>query len=61
MTKRTKLRPATSSLWHIYLAARSPAKWIGTIEAVDADAAIAEAAKLFDINDPQTLVAVRGR
>jgi hypothetical protein len=46
MTKRAKPRPATTSSWNIYLAHHSPAKWIGTVEAVDADAAIAEAAKL---------------
>jgi len=44
MTKRPKPRPATTSSWDIYLARHSPAKWIGTVEAVDADAAIEEAA-----------------
>jgi len=45
MTKRPKPRPATTSSWDIYLARHSPAKWIGTVEAVDADAAIEQAVK----------------
>jgi hypothetical protein len=36
------IRPLT--VWDVYLARHTPAKWIGTAEAVDADAAIAEAA-----------------
>ena len=32
------------TVWDVYLARHTPAKWIGTVEAVDADAAIAEAA-----------------
>jgi hypothetical protein len=43
----------------IYLVRHTPAKWIGTVEAVDADAAIAEAVKLFDVEDPRKLIAVR--
>src|SRR5258706_12079879 len=46
MTRRSKPRPATISSWHIYLARHSPAKWIGTVEAVDAGAAIAEAVQV---------------
>jgi hypothetical protein len=61
MTQRPKLRLALASSWHIYLVLRSPAEWIGTVEAVDADTAIAEAVKLFDVNDARTLIAVRGR
>ncbi len=61
MTQRPKLRPATTSSWDIYLARHSPAKWIGTVEAVDADAKIAEAAKLFDVKEPRKLIAVRRR
>jgi hypothetical protein len=30
--------------WDIYLARHAPVKWIGAVEATDADAAIAEAA-----------------
>ena len=61
MTKRPKPRPATLSSWDIYLARHSPAKWIGTVEAVDANAAIAEAAKLFDVKEPRKLIAVQRR
>jgi len=50
-----------SSSWHIYLVERSPAEWIGTIEAVDGDAAIADAAKLYNVKDPQKLIAVHAR
>lgn len=59
MTKRAKLRPATSSSWDLYLARHSSAKWIGIIEAVDTNAAIAEAAKLFDAKEPRKFIAVR--
>ncbi len=61
MTKRAKPRPATMSSWDIYLARHSPAKWIGTVEAVDANAAIVEAAKLFDVKEPRKLIAVQRR
>jgi hypothetical protein len=42
--------------WDIY---RAAAKWIGTVEAVDADAAIKDAAKEFNIEDPKKLIAVQ--
>ena len=61
MTKRAKPRPATMSSWDIYLARHSPAKWIGTVEAVDANAAIVEAAKLFDVKEPRKLIAAQRR
>jgi Ser/Thr protein kinase RdoA (MazF antagonist) len=61
MTKRAKPRPVTRSSWDIYLATHSPAKWIGTIEAVDKDAAIEEAAELFKANDPRKMIAVQRR
>jgi len=61
MMRRPKLRLALSSSWHIYLVERSPAEWIGTIEAVDGDAAIADAAKLYNVKDPQKLIAVHAR
>jgi len=60
MTPRPKLKLVTTSSWHI-LARHSPAEWIGTVEAVNAEGAIDEAVKLFDVEDPQTLIAVRGR
>jgi hypothetical protein len=53
--------PVTLSSWDIYLARHSPAKWIGTVEAVDANAAIAEAAKRFDVKEPRKLIAVQRR
>ncbi len=61
MTQRPRLQPATTSSWNIYLARYSPAKWIGTVEALDADTAIAEAARLFDVKEPRELIAVRRR
>jgi hypothetical protein len=61
MTKRAKPQLVTRSLWDIYLAQHSPAKWIGTVEAVDKNAAIAEAAGLFNANDPRNLIAVQRR
>ena len=42
----------------IYRAA-AKAKWIGTVEAADADAAIREAAKLYNIEDTKKLLAVQ--
>ena len=55
MTKSPKSRPATSS-WDI-TARYSPTKWIGTVEAVDTNRAIEEAAKAFKVNDPRKLIA----
>jgi hypothetical protein len=46
--------------WDIYRAA-AKANWIGTVEAVDADAAIKDAAKEFNIEDPKKLFAVPRR
>ena len=54
-------RPPEPTSWDIYLARYTPAKLLGTVEAVDADAAIAEAAKLYDVPDPRQLMAVRRR
>ena len=51
-------KPPPTFRWDIYRAA-AKAKWIGTVEAVDADTAIA--AKLFDVQDPRKLIAVRRR
>jgi Ser/Thr protein kinase RdoA (MazF antagonist) len=61
MTKHAKPRPVTRSSWDIYLAQHPPAKWIGTVEAVDKDAAIEEAAELFKANDPRKMIAVQRR
>jgi hypothetical protein len=61
MTKLPKPRPATRPSWDIYLAQHSPAKWIGTVEAVDKDAAIEEAAELFKVSDRRKLIAVQRR
>jgi hypothetical protein len=58
MTKPAKQAPAT---WDVYLARHSPVKWIGTVEAIDAYAAIAEAAKLFRVKQQRKLIAVRRR
>jgi len=38
-----------------------PAKWLGTVEATDADAAIEQAVKEFDVTNPKSLMAVRRR
>jgi len=43
----------------IYLARYTPAKLLGAVEAPDADLAIAEAMKEFEISDPKRLIAVR--
>jgi hypothetical protein len=61
VTKRAKLRAVTRSSWDIYLAQHSPAKWIGTVEAVDKSSAIEEAAALFKANDPRKLIALQRR
>jgi len=39
--------------WDIYLARHTPARLLGTVEAIEA------AAKLFDVPDPGKLIAVR--
>ena len=50
-------QPPPSS-WAIYLARSKPAKWIGTVEAIDADAAIARAGKEFEVKVSRNLIAV---
>jgi hypothetical protein len=42
MTKHAKPRLAIRSSWDIYLAQHSPAKWIGTVEAIDKNARLRE-------------------
>jgi hypothetical protein len=48
-------------IWEIYLARSTPAKYVGTVEAVDAEAATKAAIKEFSIAEPQAkrLIAVR--
>jgi len=53
-------KPLPLLRWDIYRAA-AKAKWIGEVEAADADAAIREAAKEFKIADAKKLIAVRRR
>jgi 1,2-phenylacetyl-CoA epoxidase PaaB subunit len=45
--------------WEIYQARSTPAKYVGTVEAADADAAIEAAAKEFNVREPKRLIAVR--
>jgi hypothetical protein len=49
------------SVWDIYLVRQTPAKFIGLVEATDAEAAIAEAVWRFDVKEPSKLMAVRRR
>jgi hypothetical protein len=39
----------------------TPAKWIGSVEAIDAEAALEGAAKLLKVQDSRRLIAVRHR
>jgi len=53
---------SSNSEWDIYVVRPvSAKKWLGTVEATDVDAAIAEAAWRFDVKEPNTLFAVRRR
>jgi len=54
-----KPQPSEPSSWDIYLARHTPAKFIGTVEATDADAAIEQAAKLYNVQDVKKLISVR--
>jgi hypothetical protein len=45
----------------MYQARHTPAKWIGTLQAVDADTAIKDAGKEFNIEDTKKLIAVQRR
>ena len=47
--------------WDIYLMRETPARWLGTVEASDAQGAVAEATWRFDVKDPSKLLAVRRR
>jgi hypothetical protein len=57
MPKRPSPPQAPLSSWDIYRAA-SKARWIGSVEAADADAAIEAAAQEFK-TDARRLIAVR--
>ena len=59
MRTANKLSPPSQQSWDVYLARYTPVKWIGTVEATDADAAIAEAMNEFDVEEPKRLIAVR--
>ncbi len=53
---------STTSEWDIYVVRSTPAKkWLGTVEASDVDAAVAEAVWRFDVREPSKLIAVRRR
>jgi hypothetical protein len=39
----------------------APAKWLGTVQASDAEAAIKEATKQFEVKDPKRPIAIRRR
>jgi len=56
MPPKPKLLPLLR--WDIYKAA-AKAKWIGEVEAPDADAAVELAAKEFNVQDAKKLLAVR--
>jgi hypothetical protein len=57
--KARQAATATRSSRDIYLAHHSPAKRIGTVEAVDKNVVIEEAAELFKAHDPRKLIAVQ--
>ena len=48
-TKRPRVASTSPVTWDIYQVRRTPAKWLGTIEATTADEAIEVAAKEFGI------------
>jgi hypothetical protein len=53
---------STNPEWDIYTVRSTPAKkWLGTVEAADVGAAIAEAVWRFDVKEPNKLIAVRRR
>jgi hypothetical protein len=59
MRTANRLSPPSQQSWDVYLARYTPVKWTGTVEATDADAAIAEAMNEFDVEEPKRLIAVR--
>jgi hypothetical protein len=58
MTKRPRVVSANPVTWDIYQTRHPPAKWIGIVEAIDADAAIEAAVKEFEI-EAKRLIALR--
>jgi hypothetical protein len=60
MPRKDRLPPKEAPLltWEIYVARSTPAKYVGRVEAADADAAIEAAVKEFEA-DPKRLIAVR--
>jgi hypothetical protein len=56
-TSRANLNPLLK--WEIYQARSTPAKYIGTVEAADAEAAVEATAKVFGIKDAKRLISVR--
>jgi len=54
MTKRPRLVSSNPVTWDIYQARRTPAKWLGTVEAASAEEAIAKGEKEFGI-EPKRL------
>lgn len=56
---RKQSSPGPLTNWDIYLAKSTPAKWLGTVEAEDVDAAIEKAAREFNVRDPRRLIAVQ--
>jgi 1,2-phenylacetyl-CoA epoxidase PaaB subunit len=58
MPRKERLLPPLLT-WEIYLARSTLAKYVGSVEAADADAAIEAATKEFQVKDPKRLIAVR--
>ncbi len=52
-------KPPAPTSWDIYLARHTPANWIDIVEAADANAVIAAAAREFKVPDPRKLIAVQ--
>jgi predicted transcriptional regulator len=53
---------STRQEWDVYVVRSTPAKkWLGTVEAADVEAAVAEAVWRFDVKDSSKLIAVRRR
>ncbi len=53
---------SSNSEWDVYVVrSTAPKKWLGTVEARDVDAAVAEACWRFDVKEPNKLIAVRRR
>jgi hypothetical protein len=50
-----RILSADSVEWEIFAGRSTPAKFLGTVEATNADAAVAEAARLFDVQETRKL------